>query len=160
AYQLYLKGRFYWNKRTGEAIKRSLEYFNQAIEKDPNYALGYAGLADAYLLLPGYSEGLPQDAYPKAKAAARKALELDATLAEAHTSLAFTLFVYDWNWTESTREFQRAIELNKNYATAHHWYGNINLTRLGRFDEAIAEMKTAQELDPLSLAIKADAGET
>ena len=159
AYQLYLKGRFYWNKRTGEALKKSIEYFNQASEKDPNYALAYAGLADAYILLPTYSAGAPQDIFPKAKAAAKKALELDETLAEAHTSLAKVLS-YDWNLAESNREFQRAIELNPNYATAHQWYGNGNLRVMGRFDEAIAEMKRAQELDPLSLVINSDVGVT
>jgi len=159
AYQLYLKGRFYWNKRTGEALKKAIEYFQQAIEKDPNYALAYAGLADAYGLLPAYSAGAPQDIFPKAKAAAKKALELDETLAEAHTSLAKVLF-YDWNLAESNREFQRAIELNPNYATAHQWYGNGNLRVMGRFDEAIAEMKRAQELDPLSLVINSDVGLT
>jgi TolB-like protein/Tfp pilus assembly protein PilF len=160
AYQLYLKGRFYWNKRTGEALKKAIEYFNQAIEKDPTYALAYAGLADAYGLSPFYSTDAPQEAFPKAKAVAKKALELDETLAEAHTSLAPVLSIYDWNFPESNREFQRAIELNPNYATAHHWYGGINLAALGRFDEAIAEMKRAQELDPLSSIINADLGET
>ena len=159
AYQLYLKGRFYWNQRTGDALKKSIEYFNQASEKDPNYALAYAGLADAYILLPTYSAGAPQDIFPKAKAAAKKALELDETLAEAHTSLAKVLNL-DWNLPESNRELQRAIELNPNYATAHQWYGNGNLRVMGRFDEAIAEMKRAQELDPLSLVINSDVGVT
>jgi len=157
AYQLYLKGRFYWNQRTGEALKKSIEYFNQAIEKDPSYALAYAGLADAYSLLPGYSAGSPQESYPKAKAAARRAEELDETLAEAHTSLA-ALLIGEWNLPESNREIQRAIALNPNYATAHHWYGCNNLLLMGRFDEAIAEGKRAQELDPLSLIINADLG--
>ncbi len=157
AYQLYLKGRFYWNKRTGEALKQSIEYFNQAIEKDPSYALAYAGLADAYVLLPTYSAGSPQESYPKAKAVAKRALEMDETLAEAHTSLAYALILYDWNFRESNREFQRAIELNPNYATAHHWH-SIGLRSVGRFDETIAEMKWAQELDPLSLIINADLG--
>ena len=159
AYQLYLKGRFYWNKRTVESLKKSIEYFNQAIEKDPSYALAYAGLADAYGLFSTYSVSSPQESYPKAKAAAKKALELDETLAEAHTSLAKVLS-YDWNLAESNREFQRAIELNPNYATAHQWYGNGNLRVMGRFDEAIAEMKRAQELDPLSLVINSDVGVT
>jgi TolB-like protein/Tfp pilus assembly protein PilF len=159
AYQLYLKGRFYWNKRTGEALKKAIEYFNQAIEKDPTYALAYAGLADAYVLSSFLSTDSPQEAFAKAKAAAKKALELDETLAEAHTSLASALSLYDWNFPESNREFQRAIELNPNYATAHHWYGGTNLAALGRVDEAIAEMKRAQELDPLSLIINADLGE-
>ena len=158
AYQLYLKGRFYWNERTGEALKKSIEYFNQAIEIDPRDALSYAGLADAFVLIPNYSAGSPQEFYPKAKAAARKALELDETLAEAHTSLAQALFAYDWNFAESSREFRRAIELNPNYATARHWYANSTLLAMGRFDEAVAEGKRAQELDPLSLIINADLG--
>jgi len=158
AYQLYLKGRYFWNKRTGEALKKSIEYFNQAIEKDPSYALAYAGLADAYVLLSPYSAGSPQESYPKAKAAAKRSLELDETLAEAHSSLAQALVLYDWNLPESNREFQRAIELNPNYATAHHWYGYGNLVTMERFDEAIAEMKRAQELDPLSLIINAEVG--
>jgi len=158
AYQLYLKGRFYWNERTGGALKKSIEYFNQAIEIDPGDALSYAGLADAFVLIPNYSAGSPQEFYPKAKAAARKALEIDESLAEAHASLAQALFAYDWNFAESTREFQRAIELNPNYATARHWYANSNLLAMGRFDEAIAEGKRAQELDPLSLIINADLG--
>ena len=160
AYQLYLKGRFYWNKRTGEAFKKAIEYFQQAIEKDPSYALAYAGLADAYGLSTTYSVSRPQESYPKAKAAAKKAVELDQTLAEAHTSLAKVLILQDWNLAESNREFQRAIELNPNYATAHQWYGNGNLRVMGRFDEAIAEMKRAQELDPLSLVINSDVGVT
>jgi TolB-like protein/Flp pilus assembly protein TadD len=157
AYQLYLKGRFYWNQRTGEALKKSIEYFNQAIGKDPSYALAYAGLADAYSLLPTYSAGLPPESYAKAKAAAGRALELDETLAEAHTSLAVSL-IGEWNLPESNREFQRAIALNPNYPTAHHWYGCNNLLLMERFDEAIAEGKRAQELDPLSLIINADLG--
>ena len=158
AYQLYLQGRFHWNRRTGEALRKSIEYFNLAIAKDPNYALAYAGLADAYLLFPGYSVASPQESFPKAKAAARKALELDETLAEAHTSLGSVLISYDWNLPESNKEFQRALELNPNYATAHHWYSDSNLLVMGRFDEALAEMKRAQELDPLSLIINAELG--
>jgi eukaryotic-like serine/threonine-protein kinase len=160
AYQLYLKGRFYWNKRNADALKKSIEYFNQAIERDPNYALAYSGLADAYNLIPNYNAGSPQEYFPKAKAAAKRALELDDTLAEAHTSLASELFIYDWNVGESTREFQRAIELNPNYATAHHWYSDGPLLTAGRFDQALAEMKRAQELDPLSLIINAEVGVT
>jgi tetratricopeptide (TPR) repeat protein len=160
AYQLYLKGRFYANKRTGEAARKSIEYFNQAIEKDPNYALGYAGLADAYALLTTFSDSPPQESFPKSKAAARLALDLDEALAEAHASLASALFFYDRNFPEAEREFQRAIELNPNYATAHHWYGVTYLAKVERFDEAIAEVKRAQELDPLSLIINADLGNT
>ncbi|MGI8545472.1 MAG: protein kinase domain-containing protein [Aridibacter sp.] len=160
AYQLYLKGRFYWNKRTDEGLRKSVEYFNQAIEKDPNYALAYAGLADSYVIFPGFAVSPPKVAYPQAKAAAEKALALDETLAEAHAALGLILFAYEWNAAESSREFQRAIELNPNYATAHHWYGNQNLLYTGQFDKAIAEMKLAQEIDPLSLIVNADLGDT
>jgi len=160
AYQLYLKGRFYWNKRTGDAAKKAIEYFQQAIEIDPNYALAYAGLADAYQLLNLFADASPQEAFPKAKAAAKRALELDETLAEAHASLASSLFSYDRNYAEAAREYQRAIELNPNYATAHHWYGVAYLAKMQRFDEAIAELKRAQALDPLSLVINADVGNT
>jgi serine/threonine-protein kinase len=160
ANQLYLKGLFYWNKRTGDSAKKAIEYFQQAIERDPNYALAYAGLADAYPALTFFADTPPQESFPKAKAAAKRALELDETLAEAHTSLAATLFYYDRNFPEAEREFQRSIELNPNYATAHHWYGVTYLAKTERFDEAIAELKRAQELDPLSLAINADLGNT
>jgi TolB-like protein/Flp pilus assembly protein TadD len=158
AHQLYLKGRFFWNKRTGNDLKKSIDYFQQAIAADPNYALAYAGVADAYVFLPGYTAGAPQDCYPKAMAAARKALELDDTLAEAHTTLALAMWYYDFDFSQANREFQRAIELNPNYATGHQQYGNNTLSALGRFDEAIAEGKRAVELDPLSLVINADLG--
>jgi tetratricopeptide (TPR) repeat protein len=158
AHQLYLKGRFFWNKRTGSDLKKSIDYFQQAIAIDPNYALAYAGVADAYVFLPGYTAGSPQDCYPKAKAAAKKALELDDTLAEAHTALALAIWYYDFDFSQANREFQRAIELNPNYATGHQQYGNNTLSALGRFDEAIAEGKRAVELDPLSLVINADLG--
>jgi serine/threonine-protein kinase len=158
AYQLYLKGLFYWNKRTGEALKKSIEYFNQAIEKDPGYALAYAGMAEAYVLLPDYYAGTPQDSFPRAKAAAKRALELDETLAEAHTTLGYALFISDRNYAESEREYQRAIELNTNYATARQWYAN-GLARMGKFEQAIAEGKRAQELDPLSIIINENLGE-
>lgn len=158
AHQLYLKGRYFWNKRTGDAFQKALGYFKQAIEKDPNYALAYAGISDTYVLLPGFTVGSPQECYPKAIAAAKRALELDDTLAEAHTSLALALWFYEFDFAQANREFQRAIELNPNYATAHHWYGTNLLMPLGRFDEGIAEMKRAQELDPLSLIINSDLG--
>ena len=160
AHQLYLKGRYFWNKRTGDDAKKSIDYFNQAIAADPNYALAYAGVADAYALLPALTAVPPRDCFPKAEAAAKKSLEIDDTLAEAHTSLASALFFYDFDFSQATVEFQRAIELNPNYATAHHWYGFEPLVSLGRFDEAIAEMKRALELDPLSLVINADLGRT
>jgi TolB-like protein/Flp pilus assembly protein TadD len=158
AHQLYLKGRFFWNKRTGNDLKKSIDYFQQAITADPNYALAYAGVADAYVFLPGYTAGTPEDCYPKAMAAAKKSLELDDTLSEAHTALALALWYYDFDFSQANREFQRAIELNPNYATGHQQYGNNTLSALGRFDEAIAEGKRAVELDPLSLVINSDLG--
>src|SRR6266540_1270119 len=158
AHQLYLKGRFFWNKRTGNDLKKSIDYFEQAIAADPNYALAYAGVADGYVWLPGYTAGTPRDSYPKAKAAAKKALELDDTLAEARTSLAIAIWLYDFDSSQANREFQRAIELNPNYAIAHQQYGNVTLSALGRFDDAIAEGKRAVELDPLSLVINTDLG--
>ncbi|HEX6729455.1 MAG TPA: hypothetical protein VF074_05565, partial [Pyrinomonadaceae bacterium] len=151
AYQLYLKGLFHWNKRTPEALKASVDYFSQAIEKDPSYAQAYAGMALAYVLFPEYSAGNPAESLSKAKAAATKALELDDSLAEAHTALGHALFSYDRNIPESDRQLQRAIELNPNYATAHQWYGGGNLVSTQRFDQAIAEGRRAVELDPLSL---------
>src|SRR5213594_1832506 len=158
AHQLYLKGRFFWNKRTGNDLKKSIDYFEQAIAADPNYALAYAGVADGYVWLPGYTAGTPRDCYPKAKAAAKKALELDDNLAEAHTTLAIAIWLYDFDFSQAIREFQRAIELNPNYAIAHQQYGNVTLSALGRFDDAIAEGKRAVELDPLSLVINTDLG--
>ena len=158
AHQLYLKGRFFWNKRTGNDLKKSIDYFEQAIAADPNYALAYAGIADAYVWLPGYTAGAPRDCYPKAKAAATKALQLDDTLAEAHTTLALAIWLYDFDSSQAIREFQRAIELNPNYAIAHQQYGNNTLSALGRFDDAIVEGKRAVELDPLSLVINTDLG--
>jgi TolB-like protein/Flp pilus assembly protein TadD len=158
AHQLYLKGRFFWNKRTGNDLKKSIDYFQQAIAADPSYALAYAGVADAYVFLPGYTAGTPQDCYPKAMAAAKKALELDDTLAEAHTALAIAIWLYDFDFSQANREFQRAIQLNPNYAIAHQQYGNITLSALGRFNDAIAEGKRAVELDPLSLVINSDLG--
>jgi tetratricopeptide (TPR) repeat protein len=155
AYQLYLKGRFYWNKRTDEALKKSIESFNQAIEKDPGFALAYAGLADCYvvpaILLP------PREVMPKAKAAAMRALELDETLAEAHASLGRVLAAYDWDWTNAEKEYKRAIELNPRYAIAHQWYGGY-LEAMGRSNEAMAERKRALELEPLSLVINFELG--
>jgi len=158
AHQLYLKGRYFWNKRTGNDLKKSIDYFQQAIAVDPNYALAYAGVADAYVWLPGYTAGTPRDCYPKAKAAATKALQLDDTLAEAHTTLALAIWLYDFDSAQAIREFQRAIELNPNYAIAHQQYGNNTLAALGRFDDAIVEGKRAVELDPLSLVINTDLG--
>ena len=152
AYQAYLKGRYYWNKRTGNDVKKAIEFFDQAIAKDPNYALAYAGLADCYIVIPNYAEVSAQDAYTKAKNAALKALELDDSLAEAHTSLGGIRSDYEWDFAGAEKELKRAIELNPNYATAHHWYAQY-LSTMGRHQEAIAEIKRAQELDPLSLII-------
>jgi serine/threonine-protein kinase len=160
AYQLYLRGRFYWAKRTEEGMQKSLEYFQQAIERDPNFALAYSGLADAYDLL-GASDasgGMPaNEAMPKAKAAALKALEIDDTLAEAHVSLAHIKYYYDRDWATAEREYKRAIELNPNYPIAHQWYA-VYLMSAGRFDEALAQNRRAQELDPLSLPINMTLG--
>ena len=158
AYQLYLKGLYHWNKRTGEALKTSVDYFNQAIEKDPSYAQAYAGMALAYVLFPQYSAGKPAESMPKARAAARQALALDDTLAEAHTALANLLYYFERNIPESDREYQRAIELNPNYATAHQWYAGGNLVSTQRFDQAIAEGRRAVELDPLSLIANVELG--
>ncbi len=160
AYEAYLKGRYFWNKRTVDGLKRAVDYFDQAIKKDPNYAQAYTGLADSYALLGDWEYAVlaPSEAYPKAKAAAIKALELDNLLGEAHTSLAFSLDVFDWDWDSAEGEFRRAIELNPGYATAHHWYA-WHLSEMGRNSEAIAEMRKAENLDPLSLIISADMAE-
>ena len=160
AYESYLKGRYFWNKRTADGLKVALAYFNQAVEEDPKYAQAYSGLADTYALLGDWEYGVlaPNQAYPKAKAAAIQALDLDNTLSEAHTSLAFSLDLFDWNWEAAEKEFRRAIELNPGYATAHHWYG-WHLSEMGRNSEAIAEMRKAENLDPLSLIINADLAE-
>jgi tetratricopeptide (TPR) repeat protein len=160
AYQLYLKGRFFWNKRTAADLKKSIDYFNQAIEKDPNYALAYAGLADAWLVLPLFGGGAPKDCSPKAETAARRAIHLDETLAEPHASLGLLLAIYYFDFSSSIRELERAIQLNPNYAMAHHWLGNLPLTFTGQFDRAIGELKRALELDPLSMIINANLGQT
>ena len=156
AYQLYLKGRFYWNKRTEDGLKKGIDYFNQAIDMDSNYALAYAGLADCYALLYEYTPTPSKDLYPKAKAAAARALELDDSLAEAHTSLG-AAYEYEWNWPEVEKQYQKAIELNPNYATAHHWYSAYLIGRR-QFDEAIREARRAIELDPLSIIINTALG--
>jgi len=156
AFDLYLRGRYAWNQRNVEGFQKAIEYFDQAIEKDPNFALAYSGLADCHTLLALYGEGAT--GMTKAKAAAEKALQLDGTLAEAHTSLAAVRILHDWDWAGAEQEFQRALELNPNYAQAHHWYGNLLLGPEGRHDEAISELQRAQELDPLSLIINADIG--
>jgi TolB-like protein/Tfp pilus assembly protein PilF len=158
AYQLYLKGRFQWNKRTGESLKQAAAFFEQAIAKDPNYALAYSGLAESYVLFPNYSVALPLDSMPKAKAAALRAIELDDTLAETHTALGIYYSEFAWNQKAAETEFRRAIELNPNYAAAHQQFGIECLTPQGRFDEAIAEGRRAAELDPASPIIAADLG--
>jgi TolB-like protein/DNA-binding winged helix-turn-helix (wHTH) protein/Flp pilus assembly protein TadD len=160
AYESYLKGRYFWNKRTADGLKAALAYFKQAIEEDPKYAKAYSGLADTYALLGDWQYAVmpPKVAFPEAKAAAIHALELDNTLGEAHNSLAFVLDGFDWDLDAGGKEFQRAIELNPGYATAHHWYA-WHLSLLGRFDEAIVEMRKAENLDPLSLIINADLAE-
>jgi TolB-like protein/DNA-binding winged helix-turn-helix (wHTH) protein/Flp pilus assembly protein TadD len=157
AYEAYLKGRYFWNKRTAEGLQKAIGYFNQAIEKDPNYAQAYTGLADSYALMGDWEYGVlpPAEAFPKAKAAAAKALALDNTLGEAHTSLAFVLDLFDWDWVAAEREYRQAVDLSPNYATAHQWY-TWHLIVLGRTSEAIGEMRRAESLDPLSLIISAD----
>jgi len=150
AYQLYLRGRYFWNKRTPEGVKQGLAYFQQAIERDPNYALAYAGVADSYAVGNGRYLGLTGlQSRPKSKEASLKALSLDDSLAEAHTTLADTYLYFDWDWAKADEEFRRAIAANPNYPTAHQWYAEC-LYATGRFDEAIAQAKRAQELDPLS----------
>ncbi|HEX4921192.1 MAG TPA: tetratricopeptide repeat protein, partial [Candidatus Bathyarchaeia archaeon] len=150
AYQLYLKGRYHANQATAAGLKKGIEYFQQAIDKDPGYALAYAGLADSYSSLGGGWNYLPpSDSFPKAKAAAMKSLELDDTLAEAHAALANALFFGDWDWPSAEREFKRAIELNPNSALSHSRYAGYLETRR-RFNESMAEAQRAQELDPLS----------
>ncbi len=161
AFQLYLKGRYYWNKRTPDELKKGIEYFTQAIDTDPNYALAYTGISDSYQLLAVPVSGVlaPMEAMPKAKEAASKALEIDTTLAEAHTSLAHVKDRYDWDWAGAETEYKRAMELNPNYATAHHWYSTY-LTEMGRFEEAIAEVARARQVDPLSFSIDFSVGWT
>jgi TolB-like protein/DNA-binding winged helix-turn-helix (wHTH) protein/Tfp pilus assembly protein PilF len=160
AYEAYLKGRYFWNKRTGESLKKAIDYFNQAIEKDPNSAPAYTGLSDSYALAGDWQYGVlaPREAYPRAKAAATKAIALDSTLGEAHISLAWCLDAFNWDWESAGKEFTRGIELSPGYATGHHWYG-WHLATLGRHGEAIAELEKAASLDPLSLIIGADLAE-
>jgi serine/threonine protein kinase/Tfp pilus assembly protein PilF len=160
AYQLYLKGRFYWNKRTTDALKQAAEFYKQAIEKDSNYALAYSGLAETYVLFPAYSVASPRDSMPQAKAAATRALEIDDSLAEPHGALGRYLNYYEWDRVGAEKEFRRAIELNPNYATVHDWLGAENLALRRRFDEALVSQRRAEELDPLSLSISANVGWT
>ena len=157
AYTLYLKGRYYWNERSRDALEKAIKYFEEAIRRDPRFALAYSGLTDSYIVLVGHGYLPPSEGYPKAKEAARKALELDETLAEAHTSLG-SILSHEWDWAGAEREFTKAVKANPNYATAHHWY-SIHLMTVGRLDEAIKELKIAEELDPLSPMIHTYAGQ-
>ena len=159
AHQLYLKGRFFWNKRTAVDLRKSIEYFNQAIEQDPNYALAYAALAQAWLLLPAYDGGAPKDCFPHAETAAKKALALDDNSSDAHAALGMVKQIYDFDLPGAIAEFERAIELNPNDAMAHHWLSNHSLAAAGQTERDIAEMKRALELDPLSLIINANLGQ-
>jgi TolB-like protein/class 3 adenylate cyclase/Flp pilus assembly protein TadD len=156
AHQLYLKGRYFWNKRTADGLKTSISYFNQAIEKDPAYGPAYAGLADAYAVLPNYSQTLGKEAYPKAESAAMKALAIDDNLAEAHISLANVRMWHRWG-NGAEEEFKKGLQLNPNYSTGHQWY-SIYLAVTGRLTEAIAEMEKARELDPFSIIINVELG--
>lgn len=158
AYQLYLKGRFHWNKRTAESLRQAVEFYNQAIGKDPNFALAYSGLAETYALFSSYSVATARDSMPQAKAAAERALSLDESLAEAHSALGTYLNYYEWDRAGSERAYRRAIELNPNYATAHQWLGADNLVLRKRFDEALAALRRAEELDPLSPIISMNVG--
>ena len=157
AYEDYLKGRYFWNKRTPDALRKAIDHFNQAIERDSNYAPAYSGLADSYVILGAWQYAVldPKETYPRAKAAAIKAVELDDTLAEAHISLAMSTDMFVWDWEAAEREYRRGIELNPGYATGHHWYAE-HLSETGRNDEAIAEIRKAESLDPLSLITGAD----
>ena len=148
AYTLYLKGRYYWNERNKESLEKAIKYFEEAIKRDPKFALAYSGLADAYIVLVDHEYLTPREGYAKARSAATKALELDSTLAEAHTSLANTLSA-EWDWIKAEEEFTKALRANPNYATAHHWY-SIHLLSLGRLDDAFRELEIAKELNPLS----------
>jgi len=157
AHQLYLKGRYLWNRRTAENLEKALNYFQQAADKDPNYALAYSGIADTCALFSVYGAGAPQEYLPRAKAAAEKAVELDDSLAEAHASLGLVYHSY-FRGAESAREFDRSIQLDPNYATAHHWYGRLTLVMQGKLDHALVEVKRAYELDPVSPIIHTDVG--
>lgn len=159
AYQLYLRGRFYWNKRTGQDLKQAAEFYRQAIEKDPNYARALSGLAETYVLFSSCDVAPANDSMPQAKAAALRALEIDDSLAEAHTALGYYLTLYEFDLERAEKEFRRAIELKPDYATAHQWFA-ANLLVAKRFDESIAELRLAEQLDPLSPDIGTDLGAT
>lgn len=157
AYDAYLRGRYFWNKRTEQGLKTGIDYFDQAVAIDPKYARAYSGLADSYALLGDWEYGAltPNEAFPKAKAAATKALELEDTLGEAHASLAFCLDLFNWDWKSAELEFKRAIDLNPSYATSHQWYA-WHLIVTGQNEQGLSELKKAEALDPLSLIISAD----
>jgi TolB-like protein/Flp pilus assembly protein TadD len=157
AYQLYLQGRFFWNKRSEEGLKTAIRYFEQAIEKDPQYAVAWAGIADSYSLLGEFGNIPRKELYPKARAAVNKALEIDDRLAEVHTSLASILMLSKWDWAGAKKEFKLALELNPNYATAHHWYSQWFMN-MGRLEESLRMISRAAELDPVSQAILKDKG--
>ncbi len=157
AYDLYLKGRYFWAKRTPQGFERAIGYFQQAISKDPSYARAYVSLADSYVLISGYSLSPASEFMPKARAAAQRAIELDDSLAEAHTALALIAQDYDWNWDYAGKEYRRALQLDPNDATAHHWYAE-HLALRGQFDQALSEIERARQLDPLSLIIGTDYG--
>lgn len=157
AQQAYIKGRYFLNTRTEEGLKKAIKYFGEAIEKDAGYTLAKSGLADSHVLLGIFGISSPREAFLKAKAEATEAVSIDETLAEAHISLAYAKMYCDWDWLGAERHFERGIELKPNYATAHHWYSEY-LAAMGRFDEALEEMKRAQDLDPHSLIINANLG--
>jgi len=158
AYELYLKGKFFWNKRTAADLRKSIEYFNQAIEKDPGYALAHAALAQAWKLLPAFNGGAPNDCFPQAEAAARKALSLDDTLSDGHAALASLKGLNGFDYPGAIIEYERALQLNPNDATAHQWFANDTLANIGQTDREVAELKRAVELDPLSLIINSNLG--
>jgi TolB-like protein/DNA-binding winged helix-turn-helix (wHTH) protein len=160
AYQLYLKGRYHWEKYIPRDVEKSIEYYQQAINLDPNFALAFAGLSDAYFALSGVGAAAPNDVMPKAKAAALRAIEIDETLAEAHTSLGVVKDFYDWDFANAEREFRRAIELNPNSPTAHHLYAKFLPDLKDNFDDSISEFQKALEIDPFSVAVNKDFGET
>jgi tetratricopeptide (TPR) repeat protein len=155
AYRLYARGSNYWGQRTDLSLRTAVQFFGQALEKDPDYALAYAGIANSYSLLGAYKTNHPRESFPKAKEAALKAVALDESSAEAHTSLALVNWLWDWDWAAADGEFRRAIELDPAYVTAHHWYG-LYLAEMGRFDEAVASERRALALNPLSLYVTAD----
>jgi len=157
AHDAYLKGIYFWNKRTAEGLNKAISYFQQAIDQEPEFARAYSGMADSYVLLYDYHMLSPGEAVPRARAAAQKAIALDNTLAEPHSSLGYLETLYDWNWREAEKEFKTAIALSPNYATAHHWYG-LHLAFAGRFNESLQELAKARQLDPLSLAINSNMG--